>query len=213
MEATMTLVEGAYAFPTPAGVFYAVGSEESDAARTLLLNLLAGGAKKPLSRSALAHLAETKNPDHALSLLYRLQRLNFVRGISVPREDPPDGALDELLPPLLARLAPSGKALLMNRGGSQIARSGFPYEVAEELAALAVSLGEVYDQHKPVLKGNLKQASEAFALVAPDGRSLLGIWPLHLRQERVYLCVEGPPQFNHEAFSSAVQLLAVRYQS
>jgi hypothetical protein len=112
----------------------------------------------------------------------------------------------------LGRFSLTGKAILIGEGGFQIACAGYPHEAAEELAAMAVDLGGVYRRHEKLLKGNLKQSSEALALVAPDGRSALGFWPIYIGDQTFYICVEGPPQLNQKALFSLVQLLATRYR-
>jgi hypothetical protein len=213
MQGTMTLVEGIFAVPTPAGVFYAIGGREEEPGRKLLMNLVTWGASEPLTRQNLTRLAETHDTDLALSLLYRLQRLSFVHGTMHPAELPPDGPLEDVLPTLLNRFSLTGKALLIGEAGFQIACAGYRHEAAEELAAMAVDLAKVYRRHEKLLKGNLKQASEALAVVAPDGRSTIGFWPLYVGSQAFYMCVEGPPQLNQKALFSLVQLLATRYRA
>jgi hypothetical protein len=208
----MRLVEGLYAAPTPAGTFYAAGNSEPEPGRTMLVNLLCESFQRPISRDSLLAWSAGDDVEQALRVLYRLQRLDFVRGARRPGVVPPKGKLEDLLPPLLSQFSSQGKVVLADDKGFYLASSGYHHEAAEELAALAVDLHKVYERYRRLLRGNLKHASEALALVSPDGRSDLGFWPLHIGPQAFSLIVEGVPNLNQPALVRLVQLLAIRYR-
>lgn len=56
-----------------------------------------------------------------------------MQGVDTPLQAPA-GALEDVLPGLLAAISESGKVLLADDQGFYLACSGFPHEVAEELS-------------------------------------------------------------------------------
>ena len=212
MKGSMQLVEGTYATPTPAGIFYAIGSGDVDPGRAMLINLICEAFTQPLSKDTLLNWSGGSDLEPAQRVLYRLQRLDFVRGRKRPVRAPPEGKLEELLPPLLSQFSSDGKAVLADDKGFYLASSGYAHEAAEELAALAADLTLVYHRYSKLLKRNLKEPSEAFALVGPDGRSELGFWPIHIGEQVFSLVVGGVPRMNQSAIVRLVQLLAIRYR-
>jgi hypothetical protein len=208
----LSLAADTYANPTALGVFYATCTDQAEPGRALLMNLICEAFKMPLDREALLSWAGCDDLDQGLQILYRLQRLDFVRGSSQPGTSPDEGNLETLLPPLLEQLSHSGSALLADSEGLYIASAGFTHEVAEQLAAMAVDFSLIQARYRKTLRSKLQDGHSGVALVSGDGRADLGFWPLYIGRRVFFLAIEGVPQFNQLAFTKLVQLLAIRYR-
>ncbi|WP_230368790.1 hypothetical protein [Paludibacterium denitrificans] len=84
MSDTLKLKGALYPMVTPAGAYYAVSSQEQDAARMLLTQILRIGHSVPLTEELLAEWSGDE-AEKGLQTLYRLQRLDFVNGTEQPR--------------------------------------------------------------------------------------------------------------------------------
>ena len=111
MDSTLSLQSNLYPKITPAGAYYAVSSNVPSASRTLLYGLLRAGSSEPISSEKLLAWADTSDIHNALTLLYRLQRLEFLYG-DESRDEDEMNLSEERIPELLAELSNVGKALL-----------------------------------------------------------------------------------------------------
>jgi hypothetical protein len=211
MNASLSLTEGAYANPTPTGMFYAVCTNDPEPGRRLLMNLICEAFKKPLDAELLLKWSGCDDVGRGLQILYRLQRLDFVRGSREVGIAPDEGNLETLLPPLLGQLSHRGNGLLADSEGLYVAASGFNHEIAEQLAAMAIDFYVVEQRYRQTLRSKLQDGGAALGLVSGDGRTNMGFWPVHIGPKVFFLVIEGAPQFNQPAFTRLVQLLAIRY--
>lgn len=210
MAEKLTLKPSLYAEATPAGAYFAVASPSNDSARKLLARILKEGSQVPLTAEKLMEWAESDTLESALQLLYRLQRLEFVQGASIPRSLP-EGNLETTFPSLLAKLSDSGRALLADGNGFYLACAGFHHEAAEEIAALAGDVLALSDRHALLLQRNLNIRSSAWSICDPAGRSELGFYSLYVGQQTFMLVLGGTPLLQSEDFAILVEALSRRY--
>lgn len=210
MAEKLSLKSSLYAEATPAGAFFAVASPVADGARKLLSHILKEGAHVLLTENRLLKWAETDSLEQALQILYRLQRLEFVQGVSAPRKLP-EGNLESMLPSLLAKLSDTGRALLADGDGLYLATAGFHHEAAEEIAALAGDVLALTDRHALLLQRNLNIRSSAWAISDAAGRSELGFYPVYVGQQTFMLILGGTPQLQSEDFAILIEALSRRY--
>lgn len=210
MEA-LELVAGLFLYPTPAGAYYAVSAPDTDKPRRFLNRLLQQPTTPPLDSEHLQSLMASDDPQKALELLLHCQKLGWVQGVD-QAFDSPRGALEEILPGLLAGVSENGKVLLADEQGFYLACSGFPHEVAEELSALSAELATVHQRRSGLLVNNLGISSHAWAIVDAYGNSQIGFWPMFVGTHRFVMAVSGVPHFNHPDFVSLAWALVTRYQ-
>lgn len=210
MAEKLFLKSSLYAEATPAGAYYAVASPAMDNARKLLGRILKEGSQAPLTESVLLNWAETDSLDDAMALLYRLQRLEFVQGVSVPRALP-EGNLETTLPPILEKLSDVGRALLADDNGLYLVSAGFRHEAAEEIAALAGDVLALNDRHALLLRRNLNIRGGVWACCDAAGRSELGFYSLHVGSHTFMLILGGTPQVQSENFVLLIEALCRRY--
>jgi len=205
-----TLTEGLYLYPTPAGAYYAVSSEETDRPREFLRKLLRQKETQALTIENLQLLMDSNNEQKCLELLHHCQRLRWVEGLSSVLERP-EGALEDILPGYLSKLSESGKVLIAERQGFYLATHGFPHEVAEELSALSAEIATVHDRRAGLLVNNMGISSHTWAIVDVFGNSEVGFWPLFIANNRFVIAISGIPHFNQPEFVSLVWALSIRY--
>lgn len=199
-----------YVSVTPAGAYYAVESKEPDLYRQVLLNLLQINTTPRLDEAMACRLSGLAAPE-AMQVFARLEAAQLVRGNAVP-EDLPQGQLEAILPPLLARLSDRGNALLTDlQRGFFLDYTGYSQTQAEDLAVFASGLLRVYERHSGTLREDLGIASRGLAIVDPGGNSELGVWPLYVGDNEFALIVPGIVQLTHQAFRQVVWLLVQRY--
>ncbi|MCQ8179963.1 hypothetical protein NP603_02470 [Methylomonas sp. SURF-1] len=205
-----TLVEGLFLYPTPAGAYYAVAYPDSDKPRRFLLRLLQQAQTPALALPPLQSLMEIEDEQKALEMLLHCQKLGWVQGVDTPLQAPA-GALEDVLPGLLAAISESGKVLLADDQGFYLACSGFPHETAEELSALSAELATVHKRRSGLLSNNMGIASHAWAIVDAFGASQIGFWPIFVGGRRFVLAIAGTPHFNQAEFVSLAWILTTRY--
>ena len=205
-----SLTEGLYLYPTPAGVYYAVSSEETDKPRQFLRKLLQQRQTQALNLDNLKQLTGYDQEDKCLELLHHCQKLGWVQGLNEAREYPA-GALEAILPGYLSKMSENGKALLADKQGFYLASHGFPHEVAEELSALSADVATVHERRSGLLMNNMGLASHAWAVVDVFGNSQVGFWPLFIDKNRFVIAISGIPHFNQPEFVSLVWALTIRY--
>ena len=203
------LIPGLYLAPSPAGAYYAASSANPDVSRRILLSLMAEQASPELTAESLPALTGLELAP-ALEYLHRMQSMNLVQGLREPRRML-DGALEKVLPGILADLAGRNKALLADEQGFYLASHGFHHETAEELAGLSADLGTLHQRHQGLISGNLSLQTSAWALISAGGNSEIGFWPLYIGQQRFVLILTGLPNLNQAATVDLVWALAQRY--
>jgi len=124
MSSNYSLTEGLYLYPTPAGAYYAVSSTESDKPRQFLRKLLQQAQTPGLSIDGLRSLMDHDDGQKCLELLHHCEKLNWVQGLSEPKEYPL-GALEDILPTMLSKITEKGKVLLADNQGFYLATHGF----------------------------------------------------------------------------------------
>lgn len=197
-----------YFSSTAAGAFFAVQAEQKEGISDYLLYLLSNKTTPLFEESHLSLLHKDK--EIAAQMLYRLQSLGYIQTLESPI-DVNEGPLEEVLPPLLAALSSSGKAILADEQGFYLAMHGFVHENAEEISALSAGLHESYQRHKGLLKNNLSIQSAAFGLIDAAGNNEIGFWPLFFARTRFSLIIADTPRFNCQEFNQIINYLAVRY--
>jgi hypothetical protein len=203
------LHDNLYLLPTPAGAYAAVANQGSDPVRRLLCSLLRQESTPGMTRQAIETWTGLTETD-ALESLYLAQHHHWIEGFTQPRQSP-NGALETLLPALLPPLADSGKVLLADALGFNVAAAGFTHEAAVELSALSADLASLEDRHRGLIQQNLHLGSSAWALSDAAGNSQLGFWPLFIDTHRFVLVLQGQPQFNQSAFTELAWALSTRY--
>lgn len=206
------LTEGLYLYPTPAGAYYAVCSEDTDKPRQFLRRILLQKETLPLTIENLQRLMEHDQEQKCLELLHHCQKLNWVQGLTTPQIYP-QGALEDILPHFLSKISENGKVLLAEKQGFYLASHGFPHEVAEELSALSAEIATVHDRRSGLLMNNMGLATHAWGIVDVFGNSKVGFWPLFIAKDRFVVAISGIPHFNHPEFVSLVWALTIRYAS
>ncbi len=204
------LIEGLYLYPTPAGAYQAIASREHDKPRRLLQRLLQQAQTPALTLEQLLSLQDSDDETKALELLHHCQKLAWVQGVDSEMLAP-QGALEDILPDLLGKVAENGKVLLADEQGFYLGCSGFAHEVAEELSALSAELATLSQRRSGLLNNNLGIHSQAWSVVDAFGHSQMGFWPLFIGQHRFVLVIAGIPHFNQPEFVSLVWALSTRY--
>jgi hypothetical protein len=200
-----------YLHPTPAGAYHAVSRSTTDTARQLIRRLLRSPDTPRLSGALLVNWLGL-DEQQALQFIYRMQTTGLVQGLPVRMEVPAE-RVEALLPPLLAQMSDTGQAVLADKRGLYVGKSGFAHDAAEELAALGADLAGVHERHARLLHGHLGLRSDGWGMVGASGTSELGFWPLHFGDDYFILAVGGTPRFNQEAFTTLLWILGVRYGS
>lgn len=197
-----------YFSPTPAGAYFAAQSDQQDGSARYLLQLLSEKNTPLFTEEHLTLLHQDK--ETAAQMLHRLQTMGYIQTLEQPIAAD-EGPLEEVLPPLLASLSSSGKAILADEQGFYLAMHGFVHENAEEISALSASLQETYQRHKGLLKNNLGVNSSAFGLIDAAGNNEIGFWPLFFARTRFSLIIADLPRFNCQEYVRIINYLAIRY--
>jgi hypothetical protein len=204
------LIPNLYLLPTPGGAYYAATTYGDEPARALLFKLMSLGSTPLLNEDLIHAWTGSQEPAPMLELLFHMQSLGWVQGLRDSRPCP-QGALEEVLPALLANLSSTNKALLADNDGFYIASHGYPHETAEQLSALSGDLASLYQRHRGLLRNKLGIPSGAWAVVDAAGDSQIGFWPMYIGAERFVLVISGLPRLNQPAFTDLVWALAKRY--
>jgi hypothetical protein len=205
-----TLSEGLYLYPTPAGAYYAVSSNETDKPRQFIRKLLQQSVTPSLNIENLGHLTGVGDPQKCYELLQHCQKLNWLQGLNSPEEYPSD-LLENILPGLMSKMSESGKVLLADMQGFYLASHGFPHEVAEELSGLSAELAIVHERRSGLLMNNLGVASHAWGIIDVFGNNQIGFWPIFIGKNRFVMVISGVPHFNQPEFVKLVWALSNRY--
>lgn len=213
MDRSLSLQTQLYPKITPAGAYYAVSGRMANPSRSVLYGILRTIEPKPITEESLMEWLEVDDPESAVGLLYRLQRLEFVYGDTVGRQHVPedDLSLDDRLPLLLKKLSDTGKALLADDNGLYFSTAGFHHESAEEVAALAGEVARLSEQHSLLIKNNLNINQNSWAVCDPAGRSEIAFFPLYFGDNKLILVIGGTPQLQNDDFVELIQVLYRRY--
>lgn len=204
MESTLKLHNELYPKIMPAGAFYAVASSSHSASRKLLANILRAEVNAKLTEERLKEWAETDNIHTALSLLYRLQRLEFLYGEAVPSSQIVKVTSD-VFEDILGQLSDSNRAILVDQDGFYFANVGFNHETAEEVANLASEAIRLSEKNNRLIKNNLNIYNTAVGICDPAGQSELTFFPLYIGTTKNILVTAGQPLLNSEAFVTLVR--------
>lgn len=207
---TYTLSEGLFLYPTPAGAYYAVSSNDTDKPRQFIRKLLQQSVTPVLNLENLVQLTGIEDSEKCYELLYHCQKLSWLQGLTSPEEYPSD-LLENILPGLLSKMSESGKVLLADMQGFYLASHGFPHEVAEELSGLSAELATVHERRSGLLMNNLGVASNAWGIIDVFGNTEIGFWPLFIGKNRFVIVISGVPHFNQPEFVKLVWALSNRY--
>ena len=199
-----------YIYPTPAGAYYAVSSPHLDPARKLLRSLFQFRSSPRFNIDSLCDWTDIKDKQEIGDLLNRMQDLGWLQGCDT-LQYVPNGALEDILPNLLAPLSSQGHALLADNLGFHIANKGFNYETAEQLSALSADITTLHERHMGLLSHNLGLNSSAWALVDVAGNSQVGFWPIYIGSQRFVLVVGGVPHLNQPVLITLIWALSIRY--
>jgi hypothetical protein len=208
--ASFSLVQDLYLYPTPGGTYNAVSTRNKDKSKAFLNALLRQQETPKLTLDNLMNLTGLEHEEQCLKLLHHCQKLGWVQGMRSAVKYP-EGALDEILPELLANISENNKVLLADNQGLYLASNGFPHEVAEELAALSAKLTVVHEQSTGLLMNNLGVSNSSWAIVDAKGCSKIGFWPMYIGETQFVLVISGAPRFNQPEFVSLVWALSTRY--
>lgn len=202
-------INNKYITLTPAGAYAVVNQKEGGAGHHLLLNILSEPTTPLLSIDTLKRWSGLEAGE-ALKMLAQLQASNLVQSLEAPKTCSTE-PLERLLPRLISELSDENFALLADPQGFYMAKRGFNYREAEELAAISATLATIYERHKALFSQTLDMPSRAWGLADPSGGSALGFWPLQIGKYRFSLIVAGRPRFNQPAFVELVWALSSRY--
>ena len=152
--------------------------------------------------------AQAEDSHEALTLLYRLQRLEFLYG-----EEQPSSMMVKVtaegFEDILGQLSDNDKALLVDQDGFYFANIGFNHETAEEVANLASEATRLVEKHSLLVKNNLNIYHNAIGICDPSGQSELSFFPLYVGDIKYILVIAGMPLLNSEAFVTLVRSLYV----
>ncbi|MBR6026426.1 MAG: peptidase M23 [Neisseriaceae bacterium] len=210
MDNSLSLQTQLYPRITPAGAYYAISGYQPNPSRNLLYNILRLEKPKPVSKDIVLEWAGTDNYETAVSLLYRLQRLEFLYGEETPTIVSQDN-LESRLPEMLGRLSDTGKALIADDNGLYFATAGFHHESSEEIAALAGEVARLSEQHALLIKNNLNINQNSWSVCDPTGRSELAFFPMYFGDNKLILVIGGNPQLQNDSFVELIQVLYRRY--
>ena len=207
---TLQLNSVLYANVSPAGAYYVVSNKEQNTSRAFLSSVLIHGVQEPLTTDNLLAWSECQDTETALSLLYRLQRLEFIYGTEKPRQVDTSN-LEQRLPGILKQLSGTGRALLADENGLYYAGVGFDHESAEEISALAGDVVTLSERHSSLLKNNLDLNPNAWSVCDPTGQSELAFFSLFFNENNFMLVTGGKPQLQNSSFVDLVEILYHRY--
>ena len=199
-----------YANVSPAGAFYVVSSQEQNASRMFLSSVIKYGSSQPITEENLLSWSGCDSLESALSLLYRLQRLEFVYGTEQPQVID-ESNLEQRLPDIMKQLSDTGRVLLADGNGLYYSGVGFHHESAEEISALAGDMVSLSERHGLLLKNNLNLSPNSWSLCDPTGQSELAFFSLFFNNNVFVLVIGGKPQLQNDSFVELVEILYRRY--
>jgi len=205
-----TLTKGLYLYPTPSGAYHAVSLKENDESRRFLQAILKENQTPELKISNLKRLMALDDEEKCMELLLHCQKLGWIQGLTEQLEYP-KAPLETILPDLLDKVSASGKVLLADNQGFNLACNGLEHKVAEDLSALSADIATVHERRSELLMDNMGLSSHAWSLVDAAGNSTVGFWPLYIGKYRFVISIFGVPYFNRPEFVTLIWTLSIRY--
>jgi hypothetical protein len=193
--------------PTPLGAYCAASAPEPDAARSLILGMMANDTTQKVSIETVRQYVGNNDP---LQLLYWMEKSKWIVG-RAESDTLPARHIESDLPSLLRQLSSEGMALLADHEGFFLVNAGFTREMAEELALFAAEISRVQDKYSELIRGKLRLAALAMAVTDSGGNSELGCWPLYIGKHHFMLVVSGIPRFDQPAYLHLVWALCRKY--
>lgn len=200
----------AYLVPTPAGARFAIASLESDPRRAVLRALLRGGSSRPMPLAMLAEISGVADRKALGTILYQLQRHNWISGdvepLTVAREP-----LEAAVPPLLAALSSTGHGLIADDQGLCFAFAGYGRAEAERLAAFSTGLYPLWRLYRENDRLTAPHGSTAWAVLTDAAEIRLTVCPLHAGDVVFHLTLAGTVNMDSPAMVQLAALLLRRY--
>jgi hypothetical protein len=200
----------AYLVPTPAGARFAIASLESDPRRIVLSALLRGGSSRPMPLAMLAEISGVADRKALGTILYQLQRHNWISGdvepLTVAREP-----LETAVPPLLAALSSAGQGVIADDQGLCFAFAGYARAQAERLAAFSTGLHPLWRLYRENDRLAAPHEPTAWAVLAGDSEIRLSICPLYAGNQVFHLTLAGSVNMDSPAMVNLAALLLRRY--
>lgn len=200
------LTQDVHIVPTPLGAYCAASNPQPDAARSLILGIMANEATQKVSVETLQRYVGDANP---LQLLYWMEKAKWIAG-RAESETLAAQHIETDVPFLLSQLSSNGMALLADHQGFYLVNAGFTQELAEELAILAAEISTIQSKHSELIRNKLRLGS-AMAVIDSGGNSELGCWPLYIGKHHFMLVISGIPRFDQQAFLHLIWALCRRY--
>jgi hypothetical protein len=205
-----TLSDGLFIYPTPAGAYYAVSSDDNEVHREFIRQLLLQPVLPALNLDNLRILLGYDDPQECYKILYHCQKFNWLQGLETEKQYPSD-SLERILPGLLANMSDSGQVLLADKDGFNLASLGFPESMSDELAVVSAEIETLHQRRSGVLGKNMGITSRSWGIIDVFGNSQLGFWPLFLGKNYFTLVIAGTPRFNQPEFVELIWALSMRY--
>lgn len=203
------LTQDVHIVPTPLGAYCAASTPEPDAARSLILGIMANEATQKVSVETLRQYVGDANP---LQLLYWMEKAKWIAG-RAESETLAAQHIEADVPFLLSQLSSNGMALLADHQGFYLVNAGFTQELAEELAILAAEISTIQSKHSELIRNKLHLGTLAMAVIDSGGNSELGCWPLYIGKHQFMLVIAGIPRFDQQAYLHLIWALCRRYNT
>jgi hypothetical protein len=203
------LTNDVHIIPTPLGAYCAASNPQPDAARSLILGIMASETTQKVSVETLRQYVGNANP---LQLLYWMEKSKWIVG-RAESETLAALHIETDVPFLLSQLSGDGKALLADHQGFYLVNAGFTQDVAEELAILAAGISAIQNKHAELIRSKLRLGTLAMAVIDSGGNSELGCWPLYIGKQHFMLVISGIPRFDQAAYLHLIWALCRRYNT
>jgi len=203
------LAQDVHIIPTPLGAYYAASNPQPDAARSLILGIMASETTQKVSVETLRQYVGKGDP---LQLLYWMEKSKWIAGRS-ESETLAAQHIETDVPFLLSQLSGDGMALLADHDGFHLVSAGFTQEVAEELAILAAEISTIQSKYSELIRSKLRLGTLAMAVIDSGGNSELGCWPLYIGKHHFMLVVSGIPKFDQQAYLHLIWALCKKYNT
>jgi hypothetical protein len=203
------LAQDVHIIPTPLGAYYAASNPQPDAARSLILGIMASETTQKVSVETLRQYVGKGDP---LQLLYWMEKSKWIAG-RVESETLAAQHIETDVPFLLSQLSGDGMALLADHDGFHLVSAGFTQEVAEELAILAAEISTIQSKYSELIRSKLRLGTLAMAVIDSGGNSELGCWPLYIGKHHFMLVVSGIPKFDQQAYLHLIWALCKKYNT
>lgn len=203
------LTQDVHIIPTPLGAYAAASHPQPDAARSLILGIMANETTQKISVESLRQYAGNSDP---LRLLYWMEKAHWIAG-RAEAETLAAQHIETDVPFLLSQLSSNGMALLADHQGFHLVNAGFTQEIAEELAIFAAGISALQEKHAGLVRDQLRLGSMAMGIIDSGGNSELGCWPLYIGKHHFMLVISGIPKFDQQAYLHLIWALCRRYNS